>query len=914
MKKKKGLIVTGCGVACILLLMAVVPLFLGGKIQEIIKREGNKMLNARFDFERLDISLFRDFPRASIALDNFYLAGAGDFQGDTLVSAGRAAVSVNILSLFSDDFQIGRVALENATVHAIVLQDGRANWDIMKADTATVEETAEQETGSEGSIGFQLKKLSVENLNVTYDDYQSGLHASVKGFTASCSGDFDSGQTAMQLSAAIDALSLRMGLIPYLAEAEFEAEIDLDADLKNSKFTLNKNRIRLNAIETSLDGWVSLPDSNRIDMDLKLNTNDIGFKELLSLIPAIYQKEFAELQTNGTASLTAEAKGTMMGDSILPAFQVGLSVKDASFRYPSLPAGIDGIQIEAKVSNPGGDADGTVIEINPFSLQMADTPFALSATVKTPASDPDFQMQAGGTIDLGNIQKVYPMEAGTKLTGILTADVQMQGKLSYAEQGQYDKFQATGSLELKDLLLHSERMEEVKVNNSLLTFSPQDVRLGQTELAIGENDLAVEGSLSNYLGYFLKGQTLRGTLGLTSSYLNLNDFMGSTAEGTAASGGNAQAETEGSAAASEEKAQGEAETAASAIEVPRNIDFQLTTDFKKILFDKMTFESVQGKLVVKDGTAGMQGLSLQTMGGTVKLNGSYSTAANVKRPELDAAFQLDNMSFAQVYEELDVVRSLAPIFENLQGNFSGSMNLAATLDETLSPITESMNGGGTLSTKNVNLSNIEILKKVATACNKTDLLEQDVKDLDIHFSLVNGKLITEPFTLKLGSQYSLTLEGSTTLDKAIDYTGTIALPGEGNALLSSIGLKIGGTFGEPKISIDTKSMVQEALGNVAESALSTIGEKLGIDLSDAEKQKESLVAEAKKAGEKLVSAAQGQADELASKAEGNSLKLMAAKKSGEALVKAAQEQADKLVEEAEKQGDALIEKAKAAQQ
>lgn len=912
MKKKKGLIITGCIVACILLLMAIVPLFLGGKVQEIIKREGNKMLNARFDFETLDISLFRDFPRASIALDNFYMVGIGDFEQDTLVSAGRAAVSVDILSLLSDNFQIGRISLEDATVHAIVLQDGRANWDIMKPDSTAAEEPTEQAADS-GSIGFQLKKLSVENLNVTYDDYQSGTHASVKGFTASCSGDFGADLTDVQLSAAIDALSLRMGLIPYIADAELETKIDLTADLKNSKFTLNDNRIRINAIETSLDGWLSMPDSNRIDMDLKLNTNDIGFKELLSLVPAIYQKEFAELQTSGTATLTAEAKGSMIADSILPTFQVALAVKDASFRYPSLPAGVDHIQINAKVSNPGGNPDGTVIEIKPLSLQMAGIPFALNATVKTPVSDPDFQMQATGSINLENIQKVYPLEADTKLTGVLTADVQMQGKLSYVEKEQYDKFQAKGSLALKNLLLHSEGMDEVKVNNSLLTFSPQNVRLSQTELLIGKNDLAVEGALSNYLGYILKSQTLKGSLGLTSSYLNLNDFMGSSSGETAGTDEKAQADSEKSDGTSDEKTQGEGESTAGVIEVPRNIDFQLTTNLQKILFDKMTFEDVQGKLVVKDGTVDMQGLSLKTMGGTVKINGSYSTAANVKKPEMSGAFQLNNLSFAQTYKELDAIRSLAPIFENLQGNFSGSMNLDMTLDETLSPITETMNGGGTLSTKDVNLSNIEILKKVATACNKTDLLAQNVKDLDIHFNLVNGKLITEPFTIKLGSQYALELSGSTSLDKSIDYTGTIALPGSSNALLSSIGLKIGGTFSSPKISIDTKSMAQEALGNAAESALNAVGEKLGIDISNAEKQKETLVNEAKKAGEKLVSAAQEQADKLTEKAAGKPLQLVAAKKSGEALVKAAQEQADKLVEEAEKQGDALIEKAKSKQ-
>lgn len=86
-----------------------------------------------------------------------------------------------------------------------------------------------------------------------------------------------------------------------------------------------------------------------IDMDLKMNTNDVGFKEILSLIPAIYATEFSSLKTDGTATLTASVKG-MAG--MMPAFDVDMQVKDAMFRYPSLPAGVDRINVNARIQNP----------------------------------------------------------------------------------------------------------------------------------------------------------------------------------------------------------------------------------------------------------------------------------------------------------------------------------------------------------------------------------------------------------------------------------------------------------------------------------------------------------------------------------------------------------------------------------
>ena len=105
-----------------------------------------------------------------------------------------------------------------------------------------------------------------------------------------------------------------------------------NADLKNMKFTLRDNTLSLNAIEAGIDGWVAMA-GEAIDMDLKLNTNEIGFKEILSLIPAIYAKDFAGLKTDGVATLNAYAKGTMEGEQ-LPAFNVDLSVKNAMLNKP----------------------------------------------------------------------------------------------------------------------------------------------------------------------------------------------------------------------------------------------------------------------------------------------------------------------------------------------------------------------------------------------------------------------------------------------------------------------------------------------------------------------------------------------------------------------------------------------------
>lgn len=810
---KKGLKITAIVVAAILLLMLLLPFAFQGKIAGMVKTEGNKMLNAQFDFRSLDISLFRNFPSASVTLNDFWLKGTGEFANDTLVQAGEVIAAFNVLSLFGDSgYDISRIQLNDIRLHAIVLPDGRVNWDIVKPDSTTTT-TPDATANEESPFKMQLQRFVIKNMNLVYDDRQSNMYADVRNFNALLSGDLSSEHTALQLEAETEALTYRMGGIPFLSNANIYAKINIDADLAKQKYTLKENEFRLNAIQTSLDGWVVLNDP-AIDMDLKLNTNEIGFKEILSLIPAIYAKDFEGLKTDGTATLSAFAKGTLQGDSIVPQFDVALGVKNAMFRYPSLPAGVDQINIQARAQNPGGGINLTTLSIAPLSFRLAGNPFSLTAEVKTPLSDPDFHAEAKGVLNLGMIKQVYPLEE-MELNGTIDANMQLAGRLSYIEKEQYDKVQAAGTIRLTDMKLKVKGMPDVILHKSLFTFTPKYLQLNETTVNIGKNDLTADSRFENYIGYALKGSTLKGTLNIRSNYFNLNDFMPTTPASPADSTAKATPET--------------AVVPGTVLEVPRNIDFVMDAAMKQVLFDKMTFSNMNGKLTVKEGKVDMKNLSMNTMDGNVVMNGYYSTA-DIAKPEMNAGFKLSNISFTQAYKELDMVRQLAPIFEGLKGNFSGNMNVQTLLDAAMSPLLPTMQGSGSLSTKDLSLSGVKVIDQIANAVKQPSLKELKVKDMTIDFTLKDGRIATQPFDIKLGD-YVMNLSGTTGLDQTIDYSGKVKLPASAGELakLTTLDLKIGGTFTSPKVSLDTKSMANQAIESVADKAVSELGKKLGLD-------------------------------------------------------------------------------------
>ena len=839
---KKGLKITAIAVVVLLLLMFILPFAFRGKIESIVKSEGNKMLNAQFDFRSLDISLFRNFPKASITLSEFYLRGTGEFKKDTLVQAGEIIAAIDLFSLFGDKgYDVSKIQIDNTDIHAIVLPDGHTNWDIMKPDS-TPNNTETENKNETSPFKIQLQRFAIKNMNITYDDRQAGMYADIRNLDVFCSGDLGSDRTTLQLEAESKATTYKMNGIPFLSNADIFAKMNVDADLVNNKYTLKENEFRLNAIKAAIDGWVALNNPS-IEMDLKLNSNEVGFKEILSLVPAIYAKDFDGLKTEGTASLTANAKGSLQGDSIVPQFNMTMAVKNAMFHYPSLPAGVDQINILAEIKNPGGNIDLTTIRINPFNFRLAGNPFKLVADIRTPVTDPDFQAEAKGILNLSKIKEVYPLE-DMQLNGTINADMQLSARLSYIEKEQYERVQASGTIGLTDMQLKIKDMPDVDIHKSLFTFTPKYLQLTETTINIGKNDLTVDSRFENYLGYILKGSTIKGTVNLQSNHLNLNDFITATSSNT-----NKTSKTGNSSVVETSPV----DTATvSLIHVPDNIDFQMDANLKEVLFDKMSFTDMNGKLIVKDSKVDMKNLSMNTMGGGVVMNGYYYTA-NVNIPKMDAGFRLNDINFAQAYKDLDMVQQFAPIFENLKGNFSGNMNIQTDLDATMSPVLSTMQGNGNLSTKDLSLSGVKVIDQIADAVKKPELKEMKVKDMTLDFTIKDGRVATQPFDIKLG-EYAMNLSGTTGLDQTIDYTGKIKLPASAGdfAKLTTLDLKIGGSFTSPKVSIDTKSMANQAVEAIADKAAGELGKKLGLD-STITTNKDSLKEKIKeKATEKAL--------------------------------------------------------------
>ena len=171
------------------------------------------------EFESLDISLLRHFPKASLELVDYSVTGVGEFEGQTLVAGERIEVAVDVMSIFGESFEISKVWLLSPKINGVVTKGGAVNWDIMKPTDAEADVEVESvEEESDSVFKLSLKSLSIEKGEVAYTDSQSNMTFRTAPVNLFVSGDLSAATTTLNVDASA-------GNITFISGAEMKAGI-----------------------------------------------------------------------------------------------------------------------------------------------------------------------------------------------------------------------------------------------------------------------------------------------------------------------------------------------------------------------------------------------------------------------------------------------------------------------------------------------------------------------------------------------------------------------------------------------------------------------------------------------------------------------------------------------------------------
>ncbi|RYY64220.1 MAG: hypothetical protein EOO12_10240, partial [Chitinophagaceae bacterium] len=488
------------------------------------------------------------------------------------------------------------------------------------------------------------------------------------------------------------------------------------------------------------------------DMNLSLKAPSTTFREVLSLIPSIYKKDFDKIKTAGTAKVEGFVKG-VYSPTQLPAFDVKLDVANGSFQYPDLPAPVRDINLALQVQNPDGVPDHTTIRVPQVHLNMGGAPIDGRFVLQQPLTAMNIDAAVKGALDLANVGRMVKLEAGTRLAGKALADVTMKGSVAALQLKRYDGFSAGGTLRLDGFQYSSKEYPAgVELQTLLASFTPRNITLSQLAGRYGKSRFTASGTLDNVLAYVLKNDPLKGALTFHADQIDLNEFI----------------------PVSDDTAQSSS-TAAAPFLVPANLDLALNASADGVRYDKVDLKGLTGRLAVNSQTVFLQDVRAAALDGTMRINGTYSTLLDKKHPDISLSYDLQGLDIRKTFLAFNTVQKLMPVAQYMGGRLSSQLAVTGKLGAGMMPDFSSLTGKGNLLLIEGLLEKFAPVDKLAGTLGIAQLQHLSLKDVKSYFEFANGQVLVKPFTVKVADM-ELEAGGLHGFDQSLAYVLNLKVP------------------------------------------------------------------------------------------------------------------------------------------
>ncbi len=898
------LAITGAVLLAILALLFVLPLLFRDRIAARVKTAVNQNLNARVDWRDVGLSFFRHCPNLTLTLDDLTAVGVDKFQGDTLAKVRHLGVTLDLASVLGSvtagrPVVVRAIELDQPRLRLLALEDGSANWDI----TRKTPEAAQPQAAAK-PLAISLRRFAISDAAVTLDDRHAKLQAALAGFNQTLSGDFSQTQVAIQTKADADTVSVTFAGIPYLNRVALGLTADVQADLARKAYTLKQTELRLNDLKLGVSGSAAAAGKNML-LDLAFKAPSTNFRSILSLVPAVYAHDFGKVKTAGTFAVDGRVKGEY-GDRAFPSFALNAKVADAAFQYPDLPLPARDIAMDLSLTNAGGSADSTVVNLRKFHLLIGRNPVNATLLLRTPLSDPDVDARIKGKVDLADVRRTMKLEGISQLAGTVAADAAVRTRMSYLDKQQYDRVGASGTVDVANLTVQGPSLPKpLAIGQASLQLAPQRAQLKSFSGAIGSSDIQASGSIDNLLGFMMRDDTLKGTATVRSNHFNLDEWR---------------------------SGEGDLEV----IPVPPKIDFGLDATVAELTYDKLKMNNARGRLRVKDQRITLENFQMNTLGGQIGVTGYYETI-DVAKPTFDVGLKLTKVDIPAAFQAFTTVQMLAPVAKYAIGNVTTDMRVNGALGKNMVPLFPGLTGGGTLLTSEVELKDFPMLEKAVDVTKLRFLDNPTLNAIKAAFQIKDGRLFVKPFDVKLAGT-TMNVSGSNGLDQSLQYALGLKVPralmggganeavaglvtkagGAGVNLAAApeiqLGLKVGGTVKSPTVTADVSSLASSVTRGVQTAVTQAVTQKVDSAaarlVAEAEQQAAGIRAQAQSLADKVKKEGYQQADSLTAKAGGNPLLQIGAKSAADQLRKQSDEKAAGIVRDANVRADGLVAEAR----
>ena len=728
--------------------LAAAPFLFKDKIKAMVLQSINENVDATVAFADIDLSLLKSFPNANVTIANLGIINKAPFEGDTLFYAGETNLKMSIKELFKSEnetMNLQSFRLKDAVVNVIFNKDGIGNFDIALKDDEEKPDDSESKP-----FNLAIQNYEVENLKLVYWDQGSNMKMALNEFNHTGKGNFAEQKLDLDTKTTT-RLSFEMDGSQYMKNVTLSLDAILGIDLDKMKFEFKDNKALINQLPLEFNGFLQMQENGQL-YDLTFQTPTSDFKNFLGLVPEAYAGNINQVKTTGEFKVEGKVAGELT-ETTIPKFNIEIASKNASFQYPDLPKSVKNIVIDTHIINETGLMNDTYVNLDQLTFTIDQDVFNAKANVRNLTENPLVNAELKGTVNLANVTKAYPVQLDKPLTGILKADVTTKFDMKSVETSQYQNIQNSGTVSLTGFNYEGPEMAKpFQINKTSITFNPNQIKLNEFDAKTGSSDINVSGGLDNFYGFLFKNQVLKGSFNLTSNKLVVSDFMAPTT--TTDDAGKKSTE---------------------AVKIPSFLDCNLTAKATTVVYDNLNLKNVSGNLAIKDEAVSLSNLKMDIFGGNIGLNGTVSTKGN--QPKFNMDLGLNAVNIAESFTQLDLLKSIAPIANTINGKLNSTIKLSGDLTNEMTPDLKTISGDlfGQLVSTTINQNNSQLLTALGNNVKFLDVNKLNLNNVKAALSFKDGKVALKPMQLQY-QDIGIEVGGTHGFDQIMNYNVKFDVP------------------------------------------------------------------------------------------------------------------------------------------
>lgn len=291
----------------------------------------------------------------------------------------------------------------------------------------------------------------------------------------------------------------------------------------------------------------------------------------------------------------------------------------------------------------------------------------------------------------------------------------------------------------------------IRMSKTAVTVDGPKITLKNASVRIGRSNMTATGDMMGVYRAMTKGEKLTAHLSLTSDLIDCNQLINSLSfpEDTT--------EVLTDSVPSEMKL----------FVIPRNIDFELQTDLKKVIFEKMLFENVHGAVDIKNQAIHLEDLSMRALDADMKAVMVYK-AGSPRGGYAGFDFKIRNINIAKLVDFVPALDTIVPMLRSFKGRVMFDVAADARLDSAMNVRIPTLRSAIHIKGDSLVLMDGETFAEISKMLMFKNKKENVFDSISVNVTVHDGNVTVYPFLVEI-DRYKAAVGGEQGLDMNFNY-------------------------------------------------------------------------------------------------------------------------------------------------